>query len=282
MQGKPSNCNFVTKKVSTMKNIMFLVMLALCGQCHADGQAKVIDLTGAGYHFEGKPDRGPTLFMLNVDSVPPESAVMHVGTATNPLRIEHIEAPVFAGLKWGIPLVTVIPPDVQPLGVAPQNGHIFSYINTARDTVPVEQPPFVLAVHDGDSYKIRTLETEWVRLVGVDCPEVISNHITANQEFGVAVGDSVRALLKGRAVTMRTFGKDKYGRTLAQITVNGRDLAEFLLAKGWAWYLSPPLDKATRKAYQKARDYAKRNKLGLWANPKPVKPSEFRKAHWRP
>ncbi len=152
--------------------------------------------------------------------------------------------------------------------------------HTAQDSI-VSSSPIVMAVHDGDSYKIKSVVTEWVRIMGIDCPEVISNHIKANQAFGVAIGDSIRALIKGKPVTMKTYGKDRYHRTLAQVFVNGRDIAEIILEHGWAWYYTSDLDKDTRKKYQKLRDYAKKNKYGIWSVPNPVKPADFRRANWK-
>lgn len=152
--------------------------------------------------------------------------------------------------------------------------------HTAQDSI-VSSSPVVLAVHDGDSYKIKSVVTEWVRIMGIDCPEVISNHITANQAFGVAIGDSIRALIKGKPVTMKTYGKDRYHRTLAQVFVNGRDIAEIILERGWAWYYTSGLDSATRRKYQRLRDYAKKNKYGIWSKPNPMKPADFRRMNWR-
>ena len=159
------------------------------------------------------------------------------------------------------------------------------------DTTGGIEYPRIMAVHDGDSYKIKTIDPagEWVRLEGVNCPEIISNRINKEQAFGRAIGDSVRLLLKGKTVAMKTYGKDKYGRTLVTLTVSGRDLGEYLLEKGWAWYYKKnDLDRDTRLKYRKLRDYAKRHRLGLWVNEDSddplehaIDPSEFSaKHHW--
>ena len=134
----------------------------------------------------------------------------------------------------------------------------------------------VTGVHDGDTYTVKGL-SENVRIIGVDCPEVISNHISQNQELGVAIGDSVRALLKGNKVVLGLYGKDMYNRNLATVLVDGQDLASIILRKGWGWYLSSKLPASIRKGYQKDRDFAKSHKLGIWANPSPMNPKDFRK-----
>ncbi|MBC7778088.1 MAG: thermonuclease family protein [Phycisphaerae bacterium] len=139
----------------------------------------------------------------------------------------------------------------------------------------------VLAVHDGDSYKIQLIEPTWVRIMGIDCPEIISNHITENQPYGVAIGDSIRQILKGQNVDIQIYGKDQYGRTLAKITFQGQDLADYILSKGWGHYLSPSkFDNATRLKYRKSRDIAKKNHLGIWAG-NATNPKTWRKTHWK-
>lgn len=138
----------------------------------------------------------------------------------------------------------------------------------------------VVAVHDGDSYRVKSLITESVRIEGVDCPEIIwPGHITESQPLGVAVGDSVRALIKGKKVVMETFGQDQYGRTLARISIEGRDLAEVLLSRGWGWYIENDLDKKTRRKYQRLRDAAKKKQMGVWSDPGAVSPKTWRKTH---
>lgn len=154
----------------------------------------------------------------------------------------------------------------------------------------------ITGIHDGDSFygtfvtadtsKVDSsitivLKKMWIRLVNLDCPEVISNHITANQEFGVAIGDSLRTLLKGTFVEVKFYGKDRYHRQLAQVFIDKHDLGEYILSKGWAWYVSGPLPKQEREVYKKTRDIAKADKRGIWSTGTAIKPSQFRKENWK-
>ena len=68
----------------------------------------------------------------------------------------------------------------------------------------------VMAVHDGDSYKVKmdNGETKWIRLWGVDCPEVISNHINKNQPYGVQSVNTIRQLIKGKRVIVDSVTTD--------------------------------------------------------------------------
>lgn len=156
----------------------------------------------------------------------------------------------------------------------------------SQDTVLVK------AVHDGDSYKIqwKTGEIEWVRLWGVDCPEVQSNHITKAQPYGVQAGNFVRSWLKGEYVEVDTFVSqdDPFLRRVVKIkldstlysylygTVPGEyvtDLSTYLVLNGYAWWVD--------KSLQESMDVAKQSKMGLWGLPgRKVRPDTWRKRNW--
>lgn len=135
----------------------------------------------------------------------------------------------------------------------------------------------VMAVHDGDSYNVKFEDgsKEWIRLYGVDCPEVISNHITKNQPYGVQTGDHVRSLLKGKQVTIDTLKRDPYDRLVSKVLLNdSTDLSTYLVRNGYAWSLV--------KAYDQIQKNAKQSKIGLWGlSGRKLKPATFRKKNWR-
>jgi len=147
-----------------------------------------------------------------------------------------------------------------------------------KDTVKV------IYVYDGDTYTV--LQSNGVdsslfkvRIAGLDCPERKNDfHITEDQPYGIAIGDSVRQLIAGDSIVIQVIGKDYYFRTLAKITLfDGTDLAEYILSKGWAWYLGSQLDQGTRNKYMAARDKAKKAKLGIWSDYKIVGKTSY----WR-
>jgi len=72
----------------------------------------------------------------------------------------------------------------------------------------------VVSVHDGDTVTVRTDDgqTLKVRLQGIDAPEL-------RQPFGSRSRDELSALVKGKPVTLIEHGRDKYGRTLANVIV---------------------------------------------------------------
>jgi micrococcal nuclease len=94
-----------------------------------------------------------------------------------------------------------------------------------------------LTVTDGDTLRCGE---ERIRLIGIDAPE-LPGHCRRGRIC--APGDpwaskrSLEGAIHGR-VTIRRFGTDRYGRTLAMVSVNGRDLSCHQLATGSAIYVS--------------------------------------------
>jgi len=158
----------------------------------------------------------------------------------------------------------------------------------------VKNERFVVnAVHDGDSYSIKLADGsfEWQRLLYVDAPEVVSNHVKAAQTFGKEAGDYVRGLLKGRTVIVHRYGVDMYDRSLASIwilqggtasTLKYVRLDSILIRNGYAWYIGgvkgAKIPKSERlKGGSKLMALAKKEGLGIWALKNPVKPAVWRR-----
>lgn len=90
----------------------------------------------------------------------------------------------------------------------------------------------VISVYDGDTIR---LGDERIRIVGLDTPEL--GHRAQCQEEAVAAEQAKQALIAEFArgnVALERQGTDRYGRTLARVTVDGRDVADTLIAQGLA------------------------------------------------
>jgi endonuclease YncB( thermonuclease family) len=85
-----------------------------------------------------------------------------------------------------------------------------------------------LVVVDGDSLR---MGAERIRVLGVDAPE-IACRCEAECRRAWAAKEFVQRALANARVDIERAGKDKYGRTLAHVYVNGRDLGEMLIAAG--------------------------------------------------
>lgn len=128
----------------------------------------------------------------------------------------------------------------------------------------------VVGVTDGDTVTIRTeAETLKVRLTGIDTPE-------RGQPFGTKAKQALSGKVFGKDVTLNSSGKDRYGRTLGEIIVDGESVNVWLVRAVWVWRYEryAPDDTQLRDAQQAA----KRVKLGLWADANPVPPWEWRRS----
>ena len=80
-------------------------------------------------------------------------------------------------------------------------------------------------------------------------------------------------------VAFELFGKDKYGRTIADVLLpDGTNVNHTLVKNGWCWWYRKyaPEDTVLEGLEKEAREAEK----GLWADPHPVPPWEWRKP-WR-
>lgn len=126
-----------------------------------------------------------------------------------------------------------------------------------------------VGVSDGDTVTVlKSGQQIKIRLEGIDCPEL-------HQGFGTRAKQFTSGLVFGKKVTVRARYQDRNGRTVARVSVRGRDTSLMLVEAGLAWhyrrYSSDPL-------LAKAEQEARRLKKGLWSEPNPVPPWEWRRS----
>ena len=71
-------------------------------------------------------------------------------------------------------------------------------------------------------------------------------------------------------------GRDKYDRILARVLVDGTDLNEAIVRNGYGWHYEIGRSDPRLEAAERA---ARASRAGLWADPKPVPPWQWRRAH---
>jgi endonuclease YncB( thermonuclease family) len=128
----------------------------------------------------------------------------------------------------------------------------------------------VVRVRDGDSIVVLSggVGIE-VRLDGIDCPEL-------GQAFGKRAKGYTSELAFGRAVRLAGKGRDDYGRELAEVFLpDGRSLNRELVAAGFAWWFRR---HSTDRVLESLEREARTARRGLWADPNPVPPWDYRKA----
>lgn len=112
-----------------------------------------------------------------------------------------------------------------------------------------------------------------VRLAGIDAPE-------KKQDYGSAARKALADKAMGRSVTVREQGRDRYGRTIGVVSIDGgasergEEINRWLVEQGWAWRYARYSDSAELAALEQEARAAKR---GLWAGANPVAPWEWRK-----
>lgn len=97
----------------------------------------------------------------------------------------------------------------------------------ARD--PNDKTVYVI---DGDTISIGS---EVIRLKGFDAPELFSPGCTLEYTHALAAKKFLVNLMSVPWVTIvRTKFKDKYGRTLGDVLVDGKSVSEIMISKGYA------------------------------------------------
>jgi len=144
----------------------------------------------------------------------------------------------------------------------------------AREGLSASAPAFqarVVRVTDGDTLEVlRGRERIRVRLEGIDCPE-----LRPPQPFGRKAKDFTSERAFGKTVRVRVVTTDRYGRQVCRVAVGGRDLGADLLRAGLAWHYKH-FNQEAHLAQLEAQARAQRR--GLWADPKPMPPWEWRRS----
>jgi micrococcal nuclease len=125
----------------------------------------------------------------------------------------------------------------------------------------------VIDVLDGDTIRVaREGDTDTVRLLGIDTPE--THHPTKAVEcFGPEAASYTQAHLHGRSVQLEADveGRDRYGRRLAYVIVDGERFNDELLRLGYATLLVIEPNRAHARTMLQAELDAKRAGRGLWS-----------------
>jgi micrococcal nuclease len=127
----------------------------------------------------------------------------------------------------------------------------------------------VIGVKDGDTIECRTISgpPQTIRLSGIDAPE-------KKQPFGERAKQYTSKTVMGKTVVIETYGRDRYGRIIADVRVRSGTLNEELVRNGLAWwYQKYSHDRRLRDA----EFFARKQKVGLWTDTTPQPPWEYRR-----
>jgi endonuclease YncB( thermonuclease family) len=122
----------------------------------------------------------------------------------------------------------------------------------------------VIVVADGDTLTVLNGQNKTVkiRMAEIDAPE-------KSQDFGQKSKQSLSDLCFGKTAKVDDKGTDRYKRTLGRVYCEGVDANATQVKWAYRQYLTDP-------AIGDLEQEAKAQKIGLWADPKPMPPWEYR------
>jgi endonuclease YncB( thermonuclease family) len=121
---------------------------------------------------------------------------------------------VTAALAWIALGYTVAPPSLPSA--------------TAAETANM----LVTSVYDGDTFR---MGAERIRVIGMDAPEIGEGAKCAReQDDAVKARDFLAQEITRSSVRLEREGHDTYGRTLARVFIDGRDISDVMIAQGLA------------------------------------------------
>lgn len=132
----------------------------------------------------------------------------------------------------------------------------------------------VVGVSDGDTIAVLDDDKTQhkIRLAGIDAPE-------KGQAFGQRSKEHLSDLVYKKTVTVEGSKKDRYGRTVGKVLVNGVDANLEQVRADFAWHYKQyerEQSKADRVTYAQAEDEARAAKRGLWRDIEPMPPWDWR------
>ena len=126
----------------------------------------------------------------------------------------------------------------------------------------------VVGVADGDTITVLYGKKEYkIRFQHIDCPE-------SSQAFGTKAKQVLSNKVFGKTVTVRWKEKDRYKRILGDVYVGQRWINVEMVNEGMAWHYKFFSKDASIGAIEAKARAAKR---GIWSQPNPVPPWEFRR-----
>lgn len=132
----------------------------------------------------------------------------------------------------------------------------------------------VIGVADGDTITVLDADKvqHKIRLAGIDAPE-------KKQPFGQRSKESLNDLVFDKTVSVETDKRDRYGRNIGKVLVDGVDANLEQLKRGMAWHYKAYQREQSpddRLAYAAAEKESAGYRIGLWQDTEPVAPWAFR------
>ncbi|HKU74085.1 MAG TPA: thermonuclease family protein [Pyrinomonadaceae bacterium] len=177
---------------------------------------------------------------------------------------------------WALLLVSCSATEIRQVNAPPAPSSTQRYESRPRRTSPL--PTFsgrVVGIDDGDSIIVLDVDnrSHKIRLQGIDAPE-------GGQAFGDRSRQSLSDLVFSKDITIEWFKRERYGRLVGKVLVDGRDVCLDQIKAGMAWhykYFQSEQTAEDRRLYADAEVEARASRVGLWADANPIPPWNFRR-----
>lgn len=128
----------------------------------------------------------------------------------------------------------------------------------------------VSSVHDGDSMRVRCPGERGsvaLRMRQIDAPEL-------EQAYGIFARDHLRKFCPpGSVATIRSDGRDQYGRLLGDVDCHGESVNALMVGAGAAWVYDR---YAQDRQLYVVQERARQARVGLWSQAAPQPPWRWR------
>ncbi len=135
----------------------------------------------------------------------------------------------------------------------------------------------VVRVVDGDTLYVldANYKEHKIRLAGIDAPE-------RKQAYGLASRKHLLPIVAGKQVTVEYQKRDRYGRIVGKVLLDGIDACLEQVKAGFAWHYKKYQHEQSmedQRLYAEAENKARDTRLGLWQENNPNPPWEYRRLY---
>lgn len=129
---------------------------------------------------------------------------------------------------------------------------------------------FVTKVIDGDTIEVRQEKRNYkVRLSEIDAPEI-------NQKFGTESKNYLASLVLNEEIELIYITEDRYGRIVAKIYKDNKDINRSMVRNGLAWVYDYYVED---QSLYNDQNLAKKNSFNIWSEVSPTPPWVFRRSN---
>lgn len=141
-------------------------------------------------------------------------------------------------------------------------------VANTEDTTNVDYALYdVVRIVDGDTIVVDfNGENEKVRLIGIDTPESVHSNASKNTNEGKIASNYTKTMLENKKVGLEfdVQERDKYGRLLAYVYIDGEMYNKILLKEGMAKMATYPPNVKYVEDFEEIQKEARENKKGFW------------------